>query len=140
MPPWPMASLPGSRRASAMISRSDLSDGDHGAGARLVLDHHRLAELALEAGMDDARHGVRAAARREADDQADRPIRKGARRRDHARCHAGGDQCRCPSDDAARHAFALRGLCCIVSHRSQAFHSGKAILTQCGTASAPGRR
>src|SRR5581483_5263300 len=58
----------------------DHLDRDHGARTRLVLDHDRLAEQLLEAGLHDARHRIRAAARREADDHPDRVLRIGARR------------------------------------------------------------
>ena len=47
-------------------------DADHAARAGAVLHHHRLAELVAHARRDRAQDEVRAAARREADDEADR--------------------------------------------------------------------
>jgi hypothetical protein len=57
----------------------DPVDRDHSAGARTIFDHHRLAEQFLDASLNDASHRIRAASRRKADDETDRPVRIGIR-------------------------------------------------------------
>jgi len=56
----------------------DRVDPDHGARAGLVLDHDRLPQLLLQAELDSARHRIRAAAGRKADDETNRLVGIGA--------------------------------------------------------------
>ena len=60
----------------------DLAGADGAAAARgAVFDHHLLAERGAELVGDGARHDVVGAARRQRNDQRDRPARIGLRRR-----------------------------------------------------------
>ena len=95
----------------------DRIDPDHGAGTRLVLDHDRLSQLLLQALLDDARHRIRAAARREADDEADRLVGEGSRRWERAHGQGDGDDGGCKSSDVPRHVHFLSRFFVVPTHR-----------------------
>ena len=57
----------------------DRVDAQHAAGAGAVLHHHRLAQNFLQRRLHGARHRVGAAAGREWNEKAERPVGKGLR-------------------------------------------------------------
>ena len=72
-------------RVAVLVGARDDLVAERAAGARLVLDHDRLAELFLQRLPDDAGDDVAAAARPERHDDADALLRPFLRRRGRAR-------------------------------------------------------
>ena len=88
---------PDQQRVAVRSGLGDVLGGDDGAGARLVLDQHRLAQPLAQLLADQAREDVVAAAGPEADDDADRLGRIAPRRVAlRQRRHAGGTHRRPP--------------------------------------------
>jgi hypothetical protein len=63
----------GDQRVAVWIGLGDISKPDNAAGARLGLDHHRLAEELRDAVEHNTADGVGGASGRERADDPDRP-------------------------------------------------------------------
>src|SRR6218665_2935988 len=74
---WPSSAwnLGLSRRGLEWMGGRERVGGDHGARAGAVVDQHRLAQLGLELGAEQAGHVVDGAAGRVGHDDLDRPAR-----------------------------------------------------------------